>query len=157
MMTTTNLRTISLLAALVLMLCAYASAQPGGGKTSGGATTTPTTKPKTTTSTSPAKTTKPANSSSTKSSSRSTSGTPASIDGKWWTSGNGFGDSEVVFTQSGSNVSGVIRYADGRTGTVNGTMAGKRLQMTWTNSTGESGSGWLELSWNNFLGGPRTN
>src|SRR6185436_6289713 len=101
MMTNANLRTISLLAALVLMFCGHASAQSGGGKTSGGATTTPTTKPKTTTSTSPAKTTKPATSSSTKSSNRSTSGAPASIDGKWWTSGNGFGNSEVVFTQSG--------------------------------------------------------
>jgi len=78
----------------------------------------------------------------------------ATIEGKWWTSGNGFGDSEVVFTQNGSNVSGVIRYADGRTGTVNGTMAGNRLQHTWTNSSGDGGTGWLELSWNNFLGGP---
>lgn len=76
------------------------------------------------------------------------------IDGKWWTTGNGFGDSEVVFTQSGSKVSGTIRYADGRTGTVSGTLVGKRLQHTWTNSSGEGGRGWLELSWSNFLGGP---
>ena len=76
------------------------------------------------------------------------------IDGKWWTTGNGFGDSEVVFTQNGAQVSGVIRYADGRTGTVTGTMVGKKLQNTWSNSGGEGGTGWLELSWNNFLGGP---
>ena len=76
------------------------------------------------------------------------------IDGKWWTTGNGFGDSEVVFTQNGSQVSGVIRYADGRTGMVTGTMVGKKLQHTWSNSGGEGGTGWLELSWNNFLGGP---
>jgi hypothetical protein len=79
------------------------------------------------------------------------------IDGRWWTTGNGFGDSEVVFTQNGSQVSGVIRYANGRTGTVSGTLNGKRLQLTWTNSTGVGGSGWLELSWANFLGGPWRN
>lgn len=56
--------------------------------------------------------------------------------------------------QNGSQVSGVIRYADGRTGTLAGTMVGKRLQHTWSNSSGEGGAGWLELSWNNFLGGP---
>lgn len=38
------------------------------------------------------------------------------IDGKWWTTRNGFGDSEVVFSQNGSQIKGVIRYADGRTG-----------------------------------------
>src|SRR5947207_14084295 len=98
----------------------------------------------------PKKTTK---ATSAKAANKTTSAALASIDGKWWTSGNGFGDSEVVFTQNGSNLSGVIRYADGRTGTVNGTMAGNRLQHAWTNSSGESGTGWLELSWNNFLGG----
>ena len=60
----------------------------------------------------------------------------------------------MVFRQEGATVYGVITYADGRTGIVKGTMAGKRLQMTWTNSSGDVGSGWLELSWNNFLGGP---
>jgi hypothetical protein len=99
--------------------------------------------------------TKPASSSSR--STKPANTTPALIDGKWWTSGNGFGDSEVVFSQSGSTVAGVIRYADGRTGMVNGTMAGKRLQFTWSNSSGNSGTGWLELSWNNFLGGPWRN
>ncbi len=79
------------------------------------------------------------------------------IDGKWWTTGNGFGDSEVVFTQNGSQINGAIRYADGRTGTISGTLAGKRLQHTWSNSSGVAGSGWLELSWANFLGGPWRN
>jgi len=37
---------------------------------------------------------------------------------------NDFGDSEVIFTQNGSSVSGVIHYADGRSGTINGTMVG---------------------------------
>ncbi|HKP38246.1 MAG TPA: hypothetical protein VJT71_15410 [Pyrinomonadaceae bacterium] len=159
MKTTSNIRVISLLPTLVLMFCGHASAQPTGGKSSGGATTTATTtnKPKTGTSTAPAKTTKPASSNSAKTSNKSTSGPPASIDGKWWTSGNDFGDSEVVFSQTGSAVSGVIRYSDGRTGTVSGTMAGKRLQFTFTSSSSEGGSGWLELSWNNFLGGPWRN
>jgi len=80
-----------------------------------------------------------------------------SIEGKWWTTGNGFGDSEVVFTQTGPQVSGVIRYADGRTGSIEGTLVGKRLQHSWTNSSGDGGTGWLELSWNNFLGGPWRN
>ena len=76
------------------------------------------------------------------------------IDGKWWTTGNDFGPSEVELTQNGASITGVIRWSDGRTGTVNGTMVGKRLQHTWTDSTGNGGSGWLELSWANFLGGP---
>jgi hypothetical protein len=79
------------------------------------------------------------------------------IDGKWWTTGNGFGDSEVVFTQNGSQIKGIIRYADGRDGTLTGTLIGKRLQHTWSNSNGDGGSGWLELSWSNFLGGPWRN
>jgi hypothetical protein len=133
---------------MIVALAAHASAQPSGGKTSDTRptpTTTSKTPPK-----SPAKTTPKTNNPKA----GPASGTPASIDGKWWTSGNDFGASEVVFTQSGSNVSGAIHYADGRTGSINGTMIGKRLQHTWTNSSGERGSGWLELSWNNFLGGP---
>ena len=81
----------------------------------------------------------------------------ATLDGKWWTTGNGFGDSEVVFTQNGNLVTGVIRYADGRTGSIEGKMVGKRLQHTWSNSSGDGGTGWLELSWSNFLGGPWRN
>jgi hypothetical protein len=76
------------------------------------------------------------------------------IDGKWWTTGNDFGPSEVELTQNGPNISGVIRWADGRKGTINGTLVGKRLHHTWSDSTGNGGSGWLELSWANFLGGP---
>ncbi len=130
----------------VLGLIAPAYAQPGGGKASDAAAK-PATKPTTTTAPKPAK---PA----TTPRSTTTRGAIASLDGKWWTSGNDFGDSEVVFTQNGSNVTGEIHYSDGRTGVINGTMVGKRLQHTWTNSAGDGGSGWLELSWNNFLGGP---
>ena len=83
--------------------------------------------------------------------------TMATLDGKWWTTGNGFGDSEVVFTQTGPEVIGVIKWADGRTGTLMGKMIGKRLHHSWTGPNGESGSGWLELSWSNFLGGPWRN
>jgi len=60
----------------------------------------------------------------------------------------------VIFTQEGSRVSGEIHYADGGTGTVNGTVTGKRVQFTFTDSSGRTGSGWLEQSWNLFLGGP---
>jgi len=82
------------------------------------------------------------------------SGVVDRIDGKWWTTGNGFGDSEVIFTQDGSRVSGVINWADGRSGSVTGTLTGKKLTFNWTDSNGNGGSGWLELSWANFLGGP---
>lgn len=144
----TTPRWIAVAALTILALAGHAQAQPGGGKTSD-------TKPTTTTAPkppakSPAKITSPA----TASTGNRSNTAPASLSGKWWTSGNGFGDSEVVFTQNGKSVSGVINYADGRTGTVNGTMVGMRLQHTWSNSSGEGGTGWLELSWNNFLGGP---
>jgi len=78
---------------------------------------------------------------------------PASIDGKWWTSGNDFGPSEVIFVQTGTSVAGQIHYSDGGTGTLSGTIIGKRLQFTFADASGRTGSGWLELSWNNFLGG----
>lgn len=129
------------------LLASTAVAQPGGGKTSEAkppARTGAASKP-----TSSSKPAKPAN--------KTSPGQPASLNGKWWTSGNDFGPSEVIFTQNGSDVTGEIHYADGRTGTLKGTMVGKRLQNSWTNSAGESGSGWLELSWNNFLGGPWKN
>ena len=129
-------------------------AQPAGGKT----TTTETksnTNSNSSTRTGPAKTTKPAKPAT--SSSKRTNSAPANIDGKWWTSGNDFGASEVVLTQSGASVNGVIRYSDGGTGSVSGTMVGKRLQFTFSDSSGRTGSGWLELSWNNFLGGPWRN
>jgi len=147
-MRNTNIR-LTLLLAFLVVFCGNAPAQ-GGGTTSSGATSAPTTPRRKTTNTSTRTTSVGTSAKIT----RPASTTPASIDGKWWTSGNGFGDSEVVFRQEGATVYGVITYADGRTGTVKGTMAGKRLQMTWTNSSGDVGSGWLELSWNNFLGGP---
>lgn len=150
-----KLRVFFVIGVLTLALSGVAPAQPVGGKTSGGASNTnSSSNSKTNSSASPARRTSKPPATTAKSVSRSTTTTPASIDGKWWTSGNGFGDSEVLFTQNGSQVSGVIRYADGRTGTVNGTMVGKRLQHTWANSSGDGGTGWLELSWNNFLGGP---
>ena len=144
---------VSCLAVIVLVGAGDLFAQPAGGKT-----TTTETKPKTnsnsSTRTNPARITKPATSTS---SSKRTNATPANIDGKWWTSGNDFGASEVVFTQSGANVTGVIRYSNGGTGTVSGTMVNKRLQFTFADANGRTGSGWLELSWNNFLGGPWRN
>lgn len=144
------------LSLLVFVVLAIASApelaaqpQGGGGRITTGAVTTPP-KPaaKAPTRKATARPPSPA---------RPAAGPMASLDGKWWTTGNGFGDSEVVFTQSGNEVNGVIRYADGRTGSIAGRMVGKRLQHTWSNSSGEGGSGWLELSWSNFLGGPWRN
>jgi len=146
-----NLRLFFLVAVLIVAFGGLAQAQPGGGKSSGAANKN---SANTNSSTSPAKAATKSTANPTKAVNKSTSTTPSTIDGKWWTSGNGFGDSEVIFTQNGSNVSGVIHYADGRTGTINGNMVGKRLQHTWTNSSGDGGTGWLELSWNNFLGGP---
>lgn len=144
--TAARLSTVAIL--VIVTLAGYASAQPAGGKTSDTKSTT-TTKPK-----APEKTaTKSTAPVTANNRNRPTAG-PASLNGKWWTSGNDFGDSEVVFTQNGKSVSGVINYADGRSGTINGTMVGMRLQHTWSNSSGDGGAGWLELSWNNFLGGP---
>jgi hypothetical protein len=127
---------------------------PTGGKTSDSASekkvTTPkpvrTTTPKPTRNTAPAPPSKP--------SGKSPAPVVAGIDGKWWTTGNEFGASEVFFKQNGTLVSGAIMYADGRTGTFSGVISGKRINYTWTNSSGERGTGWLEQSWNNFLGGP---
>ncbi len=102
----------------------------------------------------PAKTTRATSNTATKSRAK---GPLDRIDGKWWTVGNGFGDSELVLTQQGASISGELRYADGRTGTLTGTLVGKRLQHTWQNSNGDGGAGWLELSWANFLGGPWRN
>lgn len=80
-----------------------------------------------------------------------------SVNGKWWTTGNDFGTSQVFFEQNGTIVSGAIMYADGRTGEFSGVLAGKRINYNWTNSSGERGTGWLEHSWNNFLGGTYRN
>lgn len=132
---------------LALAVAAHAQGQVGGGKIPD---TPSSTKPKTSTKPKPKA---PAKTDNPSTSRRSTSGPLDRIDGKWWTVGNGFGDSEVVLTQNGANVTGEIHYADGRTGTIQGTLSGKRFQHTWTNSSGDGGSGWLELSWANFLGG----
>jgi hypothetical protein len=96
---------------------------------------------------------KPAPSKSPATKTPARSGALDRIDGKWWTTGNDFGAGELELVQEGANISGTIRWADGRTGTLKGTLVGKRLQHTFTTSTGEGGSGWLELSWANFLGG----
>jgi hypothetical protein len=138
---------------ICLVFGASASAYPqaGGGKVTSDSASpstkpaTKSTKTTTTTATTPkakAKTSLP----------RST-GAPGNIEGKWWTTGNDFGAGEVVFTQNGANVSGVIRWSDGRTGSLTGKMIGKRLHHTFTTSNGDGGSGWLEQSWNLFLGG----
>lgn len=141
-------------------------AQPAGGKLppEAGAPTTPAArKPANTTKAPDNKTSSSNTKGSTAKRSKGTAPlasaalSPKAFDGKWWTTGNGFGDSEVVLTQTGSRVSGVIRYADGRTGSIEGQVVGKRLQHSWTNSSGGGGTGWLELSWNNFLGGPWQN
>lgn len=76
-----------------------------------------------------------------------------SIDGKWWTADANFGTSQVFFTREGTAISGVITYADGRTGNLNGLLTGRKVTFDWTNSAGEHGTGWLEQTWNNLLGG----
>jgi hypothetical protein len=115
-------KTLSLVTVFYL-LAITAAAQPGGKATDAANKTTP--KPATT-STKPAATT--TTTTKPKSSPRTSSGPVASLNGKWWTSGNDFGASEVILVQTGSNVTGEIHYADGRTGTVTGTMTGHRLQ-----------------------------
>jgi len=140
------IRDLTLAVCGVLCFAAMAFAQPAGGTTNTSKPGKPA--PKTTSTSKP-----PARPPSTRAT-KQTNSAPASIDGKWWTSGNDFGPSEVIFTQDGLRVSGEIHYSDGGTGTVNGTVVGKRLQFTFSDSSGRSGSGWLEQSWNNFLGGP---
>ncbi len=142
---------ILIVSAAFLTICVGESsvrAQPGGGRINSEAKPNTNTTPKTTT--------KPPPKSAPKETVRNPrpSGVVDRIDGKWWTTGNGFGDSEVIFTQDGSRVSGLINWADGRTGSVTGTLTAKKLTFNWTDSKGNGGSGWLELSWANFLGGP---
>lgn len=134
-----------------------AQPQPSGGKTTSAAASSKPAETTTKVTTSKPGATKAKSPRTTRSAPSATVGPAANIAGKWWTTGNGFGDSEVIFTQNGADVSGIIRYADGRTGSVTGRMVGKRLQHSWTNSSGQAGSGWLEQSWNNFLGGPWRN
>lgn len=157
---TVRLRLLAMAAAVITAFATQASAQPepSGGKISPEAAPTAkaTTKPKKAPAKAPARNTRKVTPENTRRPATPTAEVDR-IDGKWWTTGNGFGDSEVVLTQNGPQITGVIRYADGRNGTLTGTLVGKRLQHTWTNSSGDGGSGWLELSWTNFLGGPWRN
>jgi len=131
---------------------------PAGGKTSDDAAARKTV-PKPATAGGKKPKTKPASAAGTAPKAATTSPTTGvdGIDGKWWTTGNDFGTSEVFFGRNGTLVSGAIMYADGRTGTFSGVIAGKRINFNWTNSSGDHGTGWLEQSWNNFLGGSYTN
>ncbi|MFN2511059.1 MAG: hypothetical protein ABR568_06385 [Pyrinomonadaceae bacterium] len=153
-----RLRLLATAALVIAAFAAQAAAQPepSGGRISPEPPPTVKVKPKKAPAKTPVRNTPTVTPENTR---RPTSTTAAvdRIDGKWWTTGNGFGDSEVVFTQNGPQVTGTIRYADGRNGTLTGTLVGKRLNHTWTNSSGDGGSGWLELSWTNFLGGPWRN
>jgi len=118
-----QLRLLVLMGALTLVFASYLSAQekPSGGKTTSG-TSTPSSKTNTNAPAKPPAKSPPKPSTSRSASSRSTAGPAESIEGKWWTSGNDFGASEVIFSQNGSSVSGVIHYSDGRTGSLTGTM-----------------------------------
>ncbi|HEX7295334.1 MAG TPA: hypothetical protein VF251_06250 [Pyrinomonadaceae bacterium] len=138
-----NTRLSFLLVIVFAIATGTAYAQASGGRLPSSSTT----KPKTTNDSTDSVPTKPGNRSQT-------STANDRIDGKWLTTGNDFGTSEVVFAQSGSNVTGTITWADGRTGNLTGTFAAKRLRFSFTTSTGETASGWLELSWPQFLGGP---
>jgi hypothetical protein len=128
---------------------------PAGGKTSDSAADKKVTKPATVRNPTP----KPPRSSTPTTPPKANAGSPAveNINGKWWTTGNDFETSEVFFERNGTLVSGAIMYADGRTGTFSGVISGKRINYTWTNSSGDHGTGWLEQSWNNFLGGTYRN
>ena len=79
-----------------------------------------------------------------------------SIDGKWWTADASFGTSQVFFTREGTEVSGLITYADGRSGNLKGLLSGRKLTFDWTNSAGQRGTGSLEQTWNNLLSGNYT-
>lgn len=138
------------------IILAFAIPSFAQGEASGGRIPTPPAKPKATDTTTKPKTTEPKEASApAKTGNARTRQSTAldRIDGKWLTTGNDFGASELILTQDGASITGEIRWADGRTGTLTGTLRGKRLLHTFTTSTGESGSGWLELSWINFLGG----
>jgi len=147
------LKTLRPLLILAFMICVgqiAIQAQPGGGRINAEPKPSPKTTPKTTPKPEPGKPAK-------ETVRTTTSGGLDRIDGKWWTTGNGFGDSEVIFTQNGSRISGVINWADGRSGSVTGNLVAKRMTFNWSDGNGNGGAGWLELSWANFLGGPRHN
>lgn len=135
----------------LLAAAASAWAQNSNQQPAGGGTTSEATLPKKTTAPKPATAIPKSTRTSPKPAVKAAA---EKIDGKWWTSGNDFGKSSVFFTQVGNDVTGQISYADGRTGTLTGVFVGKRLNYSWSNSAGDHGTGWLEQSWTNFLGGP---
>lgn len=147
MMRRPRIKLSPIMLALVISLTAGTLAQNNNQQPSGGRTTSEPIKPTRTTKSATSRSTKP----KAPAASRSTA---ERIDGKWWTSGNDFGKSAVVFAQNGNSVTGQITYADGRTGNISGSFVGKRLNFSWSNSAGDRGTGWLEQSWTNFLGGP---
>ena len=65
-----------------------------------------------------------------------------------------FGASELSSRQA-SRRDRRNRYSNGGTGTSADNVAATSI--TFSDSSGREGSGWLELSWNNFLGGPWRN
>ncbi|HXD30803.1 MAG TPA: hypothetical protein VN643_06795 [Pyrinomonadaceae bacterium] len=146
---------------MVVFCCGLALAQntnkspdPAGGKTSDGAAPSKT-KPKPAVTTTKATKARPVTA-NPKPAPRASAGMD-SINGKWWTTGNDFDTSELLLEQHGNLISGAIMYADGRTGTFSGVLSGKRINFNWANSAGDRGTGWLEHSWNNFLGGSYRN
>ena len=157
MMRTFRLQVVMIGTALLAVAMPAAWAQNNNQQPAGGGTTSEAVAPKKPSTPKPKTTIPKSTKSVPKSSPRVAKSAPVAtekIDGKWWTSGNDFGNSAVVFTQVGNDVSGRITYGDGRTGNLTGVFVGKRLNYTWTNSAGDHGTGWLEQSWNNFLGGP---
>ena len=123
------------------------------GEAAGGRLPSPTTKPKPTTE--PKTATQPEATATKATANRGRQSAALDrIDGKWLTTGNDFGTSQVVFTQNGNHVTGNITFVDGHTATLTGTFTAKKLRFTLTNPNGQTGSGWLELSWPHFLGGP---
>jgi hypothetical protein len=151
-----RLQLLMMASVLVAAALPEAWAQNSNQQPAGGGTTSEAAGPRKSTTPKPKTATPKSAKSGTKSSpavARPASGIAEKIDGKWWTSGNDFGKSAVVFTQAGNDVSGQITYADGRTGSLTGVFVGKRLNYSWTNSAGDHGTGWLEQSWTNFLGG----
>ena len=100
---------------LIMAMMLFVAAMPGtwaqnsNQQPAGGGTTSEAAGPKKSTTPKPKTATPKSARSGTKSSPaavRPASGIAEKIDGKWWTSGNDFGKSAVVFTQAGNDVSG---------------------------------------------------
>ncbi|HMJ26674.1 MAG TPA: hypothetical protein VK475_12625, partial [Pyrinomonadaceae bacterium] len=79
----TTIRLVAGMALMILGLAAQVSAQPAGGKSSDSSPAKPITKKAAPLRTAPK---------TTPSTKAGATGTAASLNGKWWTSGNGFGD-----------------------------------------------------------------